>query len=393
MPPKPALREPDRGLRFLEDKLSVYVHGPSQTRRNPALDLLTGRVPDTRLQPPATQAQAPAPAARPATVVLPRVALGVARGRATLKTAPSPWLDAIQPATATPRLRLVAPPPATRSPMTFLAPALAFLVVCAIALGIGLAIRGLRQSDPILVAPATTAPAQPTVAPTVAPIAAPTAVPNLAPMLAPTRPPAPRVPEAPPAPAQADQFRLLLDERFSQPSLSWRNQPGGTTWLVSGAYHLSPRQPGRFVAVGVPGATDLADVVVSGAFTKVDGPVGGGYGLILRDPSAAQRDGLAQDGHFYVFEVGDKGELGIWLRDGDHWVDLLPWTPNDAVHPGRATNELTVSAIGETLAFSVNGIPVATQRDQTLHHGGVALFTGGDNNHVAVDHLTIRVPR
>ena len=53
MPPKPALREPERGLRFLEDKLSVYVHGPSQTRRNPALDLLTGRVPDTRFQPPA----------------------------------------------------------------------------------------------------------------------------------------------------------------------------------------------------------------------------------------------------------------------------------------------------------------------------------------------------
>jgi chromosome partitioning protein len=30
---------------------------------------------------------------------------------------------------------------------------------------------------------------------------------------------------------------------------------------------------------------------------------------------------------------------------------------------------------------------------QTLHHGSVGLFTGSDNNHVAVEHLTISVPR
>src|ERR1051326_1369863 len=33
----------------LEQKLSILTQGPSRTRRNPALDVLTGRVPDERL--------------------------------------------------------------------------------------------------------------------------------------------------------------------------------------------------------------------------------------------------------------------------------------------------------------------------------------------------------
>src|SRR5882672_5167363 len=43
-------RVPDRGMQVLEQKLSILALGPSQTRRNPALDVLTGRVPDERLQ-------------------------------------------------------------------------------------------------------------------------------------------------------------------------------------------------------------------------------------------------------------------------------------------------------------------------------------------------------
>src|SRR6267378_8449714 len=52
VPPRAATRHrtPDRGMQVLEQKLSILTLGPSQTRRNPALDVLTGRVPDERLQ-------------------------------------------------------------------------------------------------------------------------------------------------------------------------------------------------------------------------------------------------------------------------------------------------------------------------------------------------------
>src|ERR1051326_6411915 len=55
-----------RGMEVLEQKLSILTQGPSRTRRNPALDVLTGRVPDERLamlQASLAQLAAPAVAA------------------------------------------------------------------------------------------------------------------------------------------------------------------------------------------------------------------------------------------------------------------------------------------------------------------------------------------
>jgi hypothetical protein len=212
-------------------------------------------------------------------------------------------------------------------------------------------------------------------------------------------PPGPRETGGPDAYASAafgpPATGVLLDERFASSERGWANNPTGVAWLADGAYHLFARQTARFVAVSVPGTQGLEDVVVSGHFRKTGGPAGGGYGLIVRDQvvAAERGDGQSQTGPFYVFEVGDKGELGIWLRDGDHWVDLLPWTASDAVRPGLEANDLTVSAIGDRLSFLANGVPVATQLDTVLHHGGVAIFTGGDGNRVALDRLTVRTPR
>jgi hypothetical protein len=186
---------------------------------------------------------------------------------------------------------------------------------------------------------------------------------------------------------------VLLDERFASNARGWLDQPSGSAYLDNSAYHLEPRLAGQFVAVSVPGVEDLQDVVLSATFRKLSGPVGGGYGLIVRDQHAGLRDGKAQAGRYYVFEIGDRGEMGVWLRDGEEWVDLLPWTMSDVVKPGTAANELTVSAIGDRLSFMVNGIPVASLRDSMLQRGGLGVFTGGDGNHVSVERLTVRVPR
>src|SRR5438552_4090103 len=77
----------------------------------------------------------------------------------------------------------------------------------------------------------------------------------------------------------------------------------------SGGYLLTARQPGQFVALGVPLTEALRDVVVSASFHKVAGPAGGGFGLIVRDQGPDARDGQSQAGRYYVFEVGDKGEV------------------------------------------------------------------------------------
>lgn len=134
MPPKSALAARDRGMEVLEQKLSILSQGPSRTRRNPALDVLTGRVPDERLaslqanllaarpMPPAEvetsghtegdlsrRKTAPAAAAAPSAMVLPVAAIRMAAVARSTRPAPSPWL---KPTSAErPQLKLIAPPP------------------------------------------------------------------------------------------------------------------------------------------------------------------------------------------------------------------------------------------------------------------------------------------
>jgi hypothetical protein len=190
--------------------------------------------------------------------------------------------------------------------------------------------------------------------------------------------------------AAANGLVTLLDENFRDNSRSWPNNQQGTAWLSGGTYRLAPRKASEFVALNVPIPEKPSDTIVSASFRKVGGPAGGGYGVIVRaqDPL----DGVGQNGRYYVLEIGDKGEIGMWRRDGDHWVDLLPWQRSDAVRTGAAVNELTVRALGNNLTMLVNGSQVATRTDDTLAAGGVGLFVGGDGNQVAVDHVGVQTP-
>ena len=93
-----------------------------------------------------------------------------------------------------------------------------------------------------------------------------------------------------------------------------------------------------------------------------------------------------------MFEAGDLGEFGVWRRDGDHWVDLVPWTRSNTVRPGGSPNDLTVSATGTQLTFTINGVHVAALEDDALATGGIGIFAGGDDNEVALDHFSVQLP-
>jgi LPXTG-site transpeptidase (sortase) family protein len=202
----------------------------------------------------------------------------------------------------------------------------------------------------------------------------------------------PATPPAVPATPLPETGAPLLDERFADNRLAWPDNRQGTAWLDAGAYRLAARVPQHFVAVGVPLSLPLKDVVVSATFRKLGGPVGGGYGLILRDQRPELGDGMRQDGRYYVLEVGDRGEVGIWRREDDKWVDLLPWTASAAVRPGQDVNEVEAWAIGDRLTLVVNGVEVASQVDATLASGHVGVFAGGDGNEVALERLLVRTP-
>ncbi len=176
---------------------------------------------------------------------------------------------------------------------------------------------------------------------------------------------------------------------FDSPPESWIGIRPYVDWH-SGAYRLFARDPAHFVALGAPVGNDLADVIVSARLHKTAGPAGGGYGLMLRTTSDVPLDGANQSFNGYVFEVGDRGEVGIWRRAGDHWVDLVPWTPSTAVHRADDSNELVAEATGNQLTLSVNGVQVARAQDAMFEVGGVGVFVGGDGNQAELDHLAVK---
>jgi hypothetical protein len=184
----------------------------------------------------------------------------------------------------------------------------------------------------------------------------------------------------------------LLDERFGPATTGWPTTSQRTAWLGDDSYQLATRRAGQFVAISAPLVQVPSNVVVSATFHKVGGPAGGGYGIIVRDQGPDAQDGVSQAGRYYVLEVGDKGEAGIWRRETDHWVDLLPWQRTDAVKPGTASNELTVRAIGNVLSLVVNGVEVGARTDATYPGGRVGIFVGGDGNQVALERFTVQTP-
>jgi LPXTG-site transpeptidase (sortase) family protein len=192
--------------------------------------------------------------------------------------------------------------------------------------------------------------------------------------------------------APVPSVTALLDEDFADNRMSWPDNSGSTAWRAPGGYRLAPREPNRFVAIGAPVNLPLRDVVMTARFRKVGGPPGGGYGLIVRDQDPGLRDGIRQDGRYYVLEVGDQGEVGVWRRERDQWVELLPWTPSNAVQRSDAPNDVEVWATGSRMTLLVNGVQVASQLDDALPAGGVGVFVGGDGNDVSLERLVVRAP-
>ncbi len=91
-------------------------------------------------------------------------------------------------------------------------------------------------------------------------------------------------------------------------------------------------------------------------------------------------------------EAGDRGEIGIWRREHDHWVDILSWAPSKAVYPGGTTNQLSVRAVGQRLTFVVNGTEIFSLLDAALPSGRVGAFVGGDHNEVVLDQFAVELP-
>jgi hypothetical protein len=112
----------------------------------------------------------------------------------------------------------------------------------------------------------------------------------------------------------------------------------------------------------------------------------------VRDQGPGPRDGLSQSGRYYVLAASDAGNVGIWLREHDRWVDLVPWRRSSLVRPDRERNEVQAQTLGARLTLLLNGTAVADVTDATLPSGDVGVFVGGDGSEVLLEHLVAVLP-
>lgn len=207
-----------------------------------------------------------------------------------------------------------------------------------------------------------------------------------APVEAPAAAPAPSVAAPPSAPSP----RTLFEDRFAGGPQLWPSDPQGPARYEGSGYRLVVREPGQFVAVAAPFPQPLRDAIVTASFAKVGGPAGGVYGLIVRDSGPPPRDGANQIGNFYVLGVTDRGQYGVWRREGGRWVDLVPLTPSEAIRTGSATNELTARALDDRLSLAVNGVEVATVLGTEPRPGALGVYVGGDLNEVMLNRFEVQ---
>jgi hypothetical protein len=396
---KRASVEIDAGRRLLEEKLRIYTQAGAQGRRNLALDLLTGGAADDRLASAGLGAIAATPlyafahaGAMPTTVRADDTGLhpvGEREPKIVIRPMPSR-----APARRVERRRPDSRSDARQGGMPRAVPiALLAIMVVSGALTVRSLLDGGAHADTLQApaAEATTVGILALAEGALQPVRSLTAEPFVAPTAA-AAPTAAVLPPAAASPVSVDRFRTILDERFADNQRRWPDNPRSTAWLADGSYHLYAREPGRFVAIGAPIPDEPGDVDVTGTFRKVGGPPGGGYGLVLRDQGPCCQDGLTQGGRFYVFEVGEGDKVGVWRREDDRFVDLVPWTPSEAVRPGMAQNQVRVTAIGERMSFFVNGILVASWTDTILRRGAAGIYVGGDFNEVTLERFTVQVP-
>jgi serine protease AprX len=166
-------------------------------------------------------------------------------------------------------------------------------------------------------------------------------------------------------PTPTPALSLVLRQDFDVPDPAWPQEENASEQkgYVEGRYYLVAREPNSMARQALPGT--YGNFVLEMSAGQVDGPLGGAYGLILR-----QRD----SGNFYYFGLSSDGLFSFTRVAGGQVQEIIPWTPSDAILKLGYLNRVRVEARDELFTFTVNGETLATVEDATFADGETLLF-------------------
>lgn len=166
-------------------------------------------------------------------------------------------------------------------------------------------------------------------------------------------------------PTPTPVLTLLLRQDFDVPDPAWPQEENASEQkgYVEGRYYLVARQPNSMARQALPGTFD--NFVLEMNAGQVDGPLGGAYGLILRQHDSS---------NFYYFGLSSEGLFSFTRVASGQVQEIIPWTSSEAILKLGYLNRIRVEARGELFTFTVNGKVLATVEDATFADGQVLLF-------------------
>jgi hypothetical protein len=173
----------------------------------------------------------------------------------------------------------------------------------------------------------------------------------------------------PPVPASGT---VLFQDDFSNPISGWDHvsSSGGTMDYDSGVYRflISNSHFNYWSTLN----KQYTDARIEVDVAKLDGPDSNRAGILCRFQNV---NGTP---NFYFFVISSDGYYAVGRTNGLESVllgqDQMATSSN--INTGLSINHLRADCTGNTLAFYVNGFPVAQVTDSTLTSGEIGLLAG-----------------
>jgi hypothetical protein len=161
---------------------------------------------------------------------------------------------------------------------------------------------------------------------------------------------------------------VLFQDDFTSPDSGWDRvqHAGGIMDYDGGGYHILVTAPESNLW-STPGR-EFADARIEVDAGKLAGPDANRVGLICRSDGAS----------YYFFLIGSDGYYGLGVFTGGKAALLgqSSMQSSQAILTGAAVNHLRLDCTGAQLSGYVNGVQVASVRDDGLRDGEVGILAG-----------------
>jgi hypothetical protein len=172
---------------------------------------------------------------------------------------------------------------------------------------------------------------------------------------------------APTAPPLTLPDSYLFADDFAPPSPGWArfDTEGSAVYALAGELYLEDRGQGTAVYTPLIGH-HYADVIIDVSLRHVQGTVNNWMGVICR-----QQD----EQNYYLLAISADGYYLILKVENGEQVPLAGPRYTEAIHIGKAENQLRARCQGPGLTLWINGQRVAAEVDSTFQEPGkVGIF-------------------